>query len=540
MPLKESEFSMMLKKLFFSVFLLFFVACGDSTTESSIDSSNTGEAVVLSGTVTYDSVPFKNQSSAALDYDNIIKKPVRGALLEVLNSSGTVLASGNTDENGKYTISVNGGTVKVRVSTKLYKAPSSGEPSWDFEVKDNTNVNAMYVMEGSLAPLGTGGTQTRNLHAPSGWGGSSYTGERVAGPFSILDVTYQSMKKVLEGNSNLVFPPLDIFWSKNNRSGTIGSSHYNFNEMALYILGHENTDTDEYDAPILAHEWGHYYEHAFSRTDSIGGPHWIGDVLDIRLAFGEGFATAFAALVMETPYYRDSGSSQQQGTLVAENIENGGSLNNPGWFSETSIYHLLYDIYDTNDDTGDQLSLPFSTLHELLVNRQKNTAAYTSIFTYITALKEQNPAFVSEIDAITSYENIAPIVDIYGTGRSNKVEYANPLYKELSLNNSLSITPNYTARAIYANNALGAYTLIKFNISTPGVYSISASSTASSSKLDFYAYKEGESEVAITSSSNDSSSVSGVANLSAGNYRMHLTDERLVQGATFQVTLNLI
>jgi len=290
---------------------------------------------------------------------------------------------------------------------------------------------------------------------------------------------------------------------------------------------------------VIAHEWAHYYEHSFSRTDSIGGPHWTGDVLDIRLAFGEGFATAFAALVMETPYYRDSGSSQQQGTLAAENLETGGSNNNPGWFSEASIYHMLYDIYDTNDDTGDQLSLPFSSLHELLVTKQKNTAAYTSIFTYITALKEQNPAFIPEIDAITRHENIAPIRDIYGTGRSNKVEHANPLYQELILNRSLLITPNYSARAIESNNALGAHTLLKFTINTPGAYSISASSTVSRSKLDFYAFKEGESDIAITSSTR-ASSISGVANLSAGNYRMHLTDERLVQGATFRVTLNLI
>jgi hypothetical protein len=541
---------MLLKKIsLILVFFLFWGCSGEEMTSSSTSNPNSNNTntvsssplgnITLLGNVTYDAVLFKNTNSAALDYNNIIKKPVRGALVEVLNASGTVLASTSTDESGNYTFNLNEGSVKVRVYAKLYKAPRSGESSWDFQVKDNTNGNALYVMEGSLASLGTTGSQTRNLHASSGWGGSSYTGQRVAAPFSILDVTYQSMQKVLEADSRLVFPALNIFWSKDNRSGTIGSSHYDSDEVALYILGHEDTDTDEYDVTILAHEWGHYYEDQFSRTDSIGGKHSPGDILDIRLAFGEGFATAFGALTMETPYYQDSASSQQQGTLVAVNIEDGGSTNNPGWFSETSIYHMIYDVYDSADDIGDSLSLPFSTLHDLLINRQKYTPAYTSIFTYIMALKEQNPAFVSEIDAITSNESIAPIIDIYGTGRSNKVEHANPLYNHLPVNGSISIEPNYSARAIAPNNALGVYNLVKFKITAAGLYTISASSTRSGTNLDFYVYREGESGIAMTSSS-FTSYVSGSAHLDVGEYRMHLLDHSRVSGTTFNVTLNLL
>jgi hypothetical protein len=538
---------MVFKKISLLIVLFVFLGCGGETTvsndvpDSTNNNTDTGilGSIVLSGNVTYDSIPYKNTHSAALDYDNIIRKPVRGALVEVLDESGTVLASSSTDKSGSYTFNLNGGTVKVRVSAKLYKAPNSGASSWDFQVQDNTNANALYVMEGSLASLGTTGRQTRNLHASSGWGGSSYTEKRVAAPFSILDVAYQSMQKVLEADSNSVFPPLNIFWSKDNRYGTIGSSHYQPEENALYILGHEDTDTDEYDVLVIAHEWAHYYEDAFSRTDSIGGHHASGDMLDIRLAFGEGFATAFAALVMETPHYQDSGFSQQQGTLLAENIENGGATNNPGWFSEASIYHMLYDIYDTTDDTGDRLSLPFSTLHDLLKSRQKNTPAYTSIFSYITALKMQNPGFVSEIDAITYNESIAPIRDIYGTGRMNRMENANPLYKELSLGNTISITPNYTARAVDPDSALGAQNFVKFTITTSGLYTISVNSTLSGVNLDFYAYREGESDFAITST-RTSSSVSGTANLSSGEYRMHIIDYNQVRGATLNVTLNLI
>ena len=33
---------------------------------------------------------------------------------------------------------------------------------------------------------------------------------------------------------------------------------------------------------MIAHEFGHYIEYNFSRADNIGGPHGVGDKLDIR------------------------------------------------------------------------------------------------------------------------------------------------------------------------------------------------------------------------------------------------------------------
>jgi hypothetical protein len=540
---------MPLKKIFLSIMLIVFVGCGDETTVSSTVSNPTNNPttptdpptttpteVTLSGSITYDSVPFKNTNSGALDYDNITRKAVRGALVEAVNTSGTVLASTSTDASGNYSMELNSTTVKLRVSAKLYQAPSSGEASWDFQVKDNTNGNALYTMEGAFASLGTSGTQTRNLNASSGWGGSSYAATRVAAPFSILDVVYQSMQKVLAADTDLVFPALNIYWSTGNRSGTIGTSHYNSGEVALYILGQENVDTDEYDVGVLAHEWGHYYEDQFSRSDSIGGSHGVGDILDIRLAFGEGFATAFGGLVMETQYYRDSGSSGQQGTLFAENLEAGGSSTNPGWFSEASIYHMLYDIYDATNDTGDTLTLSFASLHNLLVSTQKTTAAFTSIFTYITALKTQNPSFTSQIDAITSNESIATITDIYGTGRTNRTVNANPLYADLSVGGSVTITPNYSGTATDPTRALGAHNFVKFTIATERDYTINVSSSTGVN-LNFYVYREGENALSMSRTSSGTAAAN-TATLSAGTYRMSIVDSNRVSGKTFTVTLN--
>ena len=62
------------------------------------------------------------------------------------------------------------------------------------------------------------------------------------------------------------------------------------------VLGEEDVDTDEYDRDILAHEWAHYFEDRVARTDSIAGGHSPADLLDLRVAFSEGWGNSFAAM----------------------------------------------------------------------------------------------------------------------------------------------------------------------------------------------------------------------------------------------------
>ena len=101
---------------------------------------------------------------------------------------------------------------------------------------------------------------------------------------------------MLSANPSQVFPALKINWSVNNipvsgnkAIGQITTSHYSPSEGQLYILGAADNDTDENDDHVIAHEWGHYFEDKFSRSDSLGGSHSGNDRLDLRVAFGEGF-----------------------------------------------------------------------------------------------------------------------------------------------------------------------------------------------------------------------------------------------------------
>ena len=211
-----------------------------------------------------------------------------------------------------------------------------GVPSFDFRVVDNVNGNApVHALPGRRS-LGTANV-TRNLHAASGWTGVAYTATRSAAPFAILDAAYDAVQLVLGAAPSTAFPALRFHWSTQNvpvagsAPGEIGSSRFRPG-AGIYLVGAANQDTDEYDRHVIAHEFGHYLEHHFSRSDNIGGPHALTDQLDIRIAFGEAWGSAFAAMATGDSVYVDSHSSRQAQSFSFDLEQRPSRVNpNPGW-----------------------------------------------------------------------------------------------------------------------------------------------------------------------------------------------------------------
>jgi len=347
---------------------------------------------------------------------------------------------------------------------------------WDVSVVDNTNMKALYVLEGKYHDSGTK-QNIRNLHAPSGWSGTEYTSGRRAAPFAILDSINQAMSKIRKVDSDAKFPQLTVNWSVNNvasggdpDAGQIVTSNYD-GERNLWILGDADSDTDEYDDHIIIHEWGHYFEDQFSRTDSIGGAHGTGEALDIRLAFGEGWGNALSGIVTDNPIYFDtSGVSQSYGWYM--NLES-GSQKHPGWYSEGSVQRILYDIYDNTNEAHDHSSLGFAPIYRAMIGKERNSKAFTSIFTFIHALKSENPSQKRGIDQTVAYEHINTISDSYGSNRTNtgNSQYTTPVYRDLRVGGTITACSrnNYGAY-----NKLGNRTFVKVNITQAGNYTINA------------------------------------------------------------------
>ena len=387
--------------------LFFFAGCGGG-------GGNGTSYISISGKITFDFVPATQTSG--LDYLSTTQKPARGVVVEAIGASDSaILNSATTDSSGNYTVSAPVNTdIIIRVKAQMLK---TGIPSWDFQVVDNTNSKALYVMDNASFNSGTTNITDKNLNAPSGWGGSSYTSLRVAAPFTVLDTVYKAVQKIITADPTVTMPQLLINWSVNNvptegnkTLGQIGTTYYDPTEKQFYILGAENNDTDEYDDHVIAHEWGHYFEDRFSRSDSIGGAHSSGDKLDPRVAFSEGFSNAFSGMATDDPYYIDtSGFSQATTGLFMDLEKNNSDTFSVGWFSEESVQSILYDLYDSADDGVDIISSGFSPIYDVLVNKQKNADSFTTIFSFTSFLKNNyagNSIVPAGIDSLLANENI--------------------------------------------------------------------------------------------------------------------------------------
>ena len=465
--------------------------------------------VTLSGVITYESVP---NPAGALVYGGITQKPVRGAVVEVLNSSSSVIATTSTDASGGYSVSVPSSTsVVVRVKAQLSQAGSG--PSWDVTVRDNTQSNAIYAMETPAFSTGVAAS-TRSVNAPSGWTGNGYGAARVAAPFAVLDTIYATQAKVLSVAPSTAFPALQVFWSANNvpadgdpTLGQIGTTFFTNTSTgrAIYVLGKENVDTDEYDASVIAHEWGHYYQSAFSRDDSPGGSHSMPDLLDRRVAFSEGWGNAWSGIALARSNYTDSaGPSQAQGANVDLTT---GPASNPGWYREASVHSILWNL---NSQVG------FKPIHDAMTGPFKSGLPVTSIHPFTAAFNAAAPGSASALAGLLAGQAISTASnDPFGASETSNggVSLALPMYVN-------GLAPACVTNQAGAGNKLGSYVYLRFS-TTAGSHQISVTGPSSpASDPDWVVYSGGQ----IAASDGLGMSETATVNLPAGESILVIND----------------
>ncbi|MDM0077569.1 hypothetical protein QTH90_24395 [Variovorax sp. J2P1-59] len=487
--------------------------------------------VTLNGVATYDSVP---NTTGALLYAATAPKPVRGAVVDIVSAaSSAIVATTTTDANGAYSVAVPSSTlVVVRVKAQMLQAGSGA--NWDVTVRDNTQSSAIYAMETPAFSTGVA-AGTRNLHAPSGWGGSSYTSGRIAAPFALLDTVYTAQAKVLSVAPSTVFPVLRVFWSVNNLPadgnptlGQIGTTFFSDSDgaPAIYVLGKEDVDTDEYDASVIAHEWGHYYQSAFSRDDSPGGSHSMTDSLDRRVAFSEGWGNAWSGIALGRGNYTDAtGPRQAQGSNV--DLATGASPN-PGWYREASIHSILWKL---NSVVG------FKPIHDALTGAPfKSGLAVTSIHPFTAAFDAAAPAGASTLAGLLVAQNISGAAnDPFGTLESNSggisgVANPIPLYRSAAVGGSTSACVTNQAGP---GNKLGDYVYLRFATPSSRNYLITVAGPAASDP-DFVVYSGRKIAEATAVGTTETSSVG----LPAGESVLVINDFNNSSAATcFTVTI---
>ena len=421
----------------------------------------------LSGQISYASVP---NPSGALDYAASVDKPVRGALVEVLDgASDAVLASTQTDDAGHYSVALTGGravTVRARAQTG-----GGAGARWDLSVRDNTQGGAVYAIESPVFSL-SAGSATRDLHAASGWGAGHYTGQRAAAPFAILDTLRTSIDKVLSVAPETVFPALRVFWSVNNvpaygdpAVGQIGTTSFTQDQSGpvIYVLGKEDLDTDEYDASVITHEWGHYYQSAFGRDDSPGGAHSMADSLDARLAFSEGWGNAWSGIALGRSNYTDAlGTAQASAGSTNLDLRQ-GPPDRSGWYREASIHSILWQL---NARAG------FKPIHDVMTGPLASGAALTDIHAFSAGLFARVPGAAASLTELLVGQAISAAVgDPFGQSESNDggLKPALPLYHPATVGAS---TQACVSNVFGSYNKLGSFVYLRVEVPSARSYAI--------------------------------------------------------------------
>ena len=397
--------------------------------------------VTVSGVARYEFVPPRI-ACQGLDFGAIELRPIRGATVQLLDAaSGTEIARTTSSATGAWSIAAvpRNRSVRLRVRAELKDA---GLPGWDVEVRDNYidgasdfddppppayGTRALYVLDG--AAFDTSGNVTRNLLATTGWDGASYSGPRAAAPFAVLDMAYAAMQFVRSADPGAHFAPLDMFWSVNNTisrdemditAGLLPTSAYSSQLDSLFIVGDARVDTDEFDAHVVTHEWAHYFEDVLSRSDSEGGPHFLGESLDAALAFSEGFAEAFASMILGDPVNCDTGPPGTSAG-VGFTVE-GGSFGRAGWFNEISVATLIWDLWDNADDGVDTGSVGLGAIYATMVGPHRSGDAFATLFSFAAELRTLLDAEgAALLDALLAREQVVagPALDIWAGNETN-------------------------------------------------------------------------------------------------------------------------
>jgi hypothetical protein len=466
----------------------------------------------VTGRITFARVPFAAAAPNGLSYGNPVQQPSRGVTVRAVAPGTTTpaLATTTTNATGDYTLSVASNTnIQILVVAEMVRTGAA--PTWNVRVGNGATVaTPTYTYTDGVTFNSSAGTP-RDVAIPTGINASgTATGPRASGPFAALDTIYQGIQTILGVEPAAVFPDLLIDWGT-QANGTFFDSNP---PQRIALLAELNEDTDEFDQHVVAHEFGHYIEQNFSRADNIGGAHSVGEKLDPRVAFGEGFGYAFAAIVLNDPVARDSFTDPamtrcgQRFCSGSFNIESNPPPTSAGaspagnfgcWCSESSVWSILWDLHDSAADTNDTVTLGFAPIWQVLTDEQRTTPAFTTLFSFITALKTGRTAGeVSAINTLVSAQNVvSSTINAFATTETNvptPLQSADvlPVYSSISVGGAaVQVRSVNDAGAIY--NKLGDRHFLRFTANASGsvTVNVTTSNATADADPDFVVWRAG-------------------------------------------------
>lgn len=225
------------------------------------------------------------------------------------------------------------------------------------EVRDPLGARPLYVLEGERF---SGDRSMVELTAPEE--GS------LSGALNILAASALGYEQL---SHHGVSPgPTLSYWWRPGQPFSCGSC-YQGNQISL---GGQVEDPDQYDDHIILHEMGHFMVDVWSLDSSPGGAH-RGRLVSPALAYGEGVAYFWSALVLRAPLIIDWIYPNPWTVDLETGLLNGAQtsigVNADGRHHEELVSAYLWDAYDEEEDTHgagvDRLSLSEAQIMSVLL-----------------------------------------------------------------------------------------------------------------------------------------------------------------------------
>src|SRR5215468_1208521 len=273
-------------------------------------------------------------------------KPARRVDVQVMDATtSAVLATGATALDGSYSFSVvDGSTRNVRVRFLTSSTATAGL----FEsVRMSTSTPSLYAVTSTTvnghAP--TTDVNFGDLTALPGAGGEA---------FNVFDVLQNGLDYLKILNGSWPAAAVVAYWNSSSIDGTF----FQGSDNSIHLLAAVG-----YDDAVIGHEEGHFAAKNFSKDNSPGGTHFLGDNnQDLRLAWSEGWATYFSCSVRRRlgiakpgiTYYVTTTGAPGAGNLDFSYEVETPSIGCVGGASEVTVQAALWDIVDspaTADDS---------------------------------------------------------------------------------------------------------------------------------------------------------------------------------------------
>ena len=367
----------------------YVTAITNTSANSGGEPPNDGSWRIVPGRAFYEKIDV---TDSGLDLSHPVIVPIRNARVEVIDpATNRLLWVSQTNNVGRFdVIAPAQSKSRVRVLSRLRESKVF--------VLDNNNRNSLYSAASDLNPQDPG---VFILARDS---------TRTSGAFNILEMLQEGREMVRYADPLLVPPDVTAFWSPLNSplpgagKEAIGGTYFDTKTNTISFIGDRSVDSDEFDDSVILHEYGHLAAAAFSRDSSPGGIHILGDVLDPRVAWSEGWANFFSSVVRNVPFYRDSYGPNGTQVLRYDLRENTPQGDQPGYWSEFSVHSILWDLSGSNTDDSDSIGQSIQTLWPAFEDLKQDHFVYLPYF--LEHLLDRNPDLTDQVSAIVRARSI--------------------------------------------------------------------------------------------------------------------------------------